>query len=429
MVRGLTVRLYPTVDQEILINKTFGCCRQIYNLHLNERNEYWAKYNQVPKEERPKLKPTTEKQWKEQFPYMGEVSSAALQQSRRDCDSAFDNWYKTCKGLTTGKWGHPKFKSKKTNYKSYRESIPSKTCLDFDHRMLTIPKLGKVRFRLRSKPKNFIIKSIKNITVKKLPSGKYYASLCCEVEHKESSYRHENQMSAIGLDWSPKLLFVSSNGDTGVDYGYKAFKQLASKKLERLQRRMMKKVAGSHNRNKARIKVARLEEHIANQRKDFQEKLALTLLKKYEIIGIENLNMKAMSKLLSNAKNVVDSSWGSFVSILERKASRFNSVIIKAGKNFPSTKLCSNCGYKNEKLTLETRKWTCPSCGKKHNRDINAAVNLRNNALSTLGSRGFQACGDSYLCETSKAIIEVNQATSVKQERSQVIATQNGNDL
>jgi len=274
-LRGLTVRLYPTEQQEVLMNKTFGCCRQIYNLHLNERNEYWKKYSEVPKEERPILKPTTEKQWKEKFEYMKEVSSTALQQSRKDCDAAFDNWFKSSKGMIGGKFKHPRFKSRKSNDFSYREVMISENCFDFDHRTLNIPKLKKVKFKLRSLPKNFIIKSVKNITVKKTPSGKYFASLCCEVEYSEPTYRHENQMSAIGLDWSPKTLFVADDGKTGCDYSYVAFKQASSKKLHMLQKKMMKKQKNSKNRNKARVKIARLEEHIANQRKDFQEKLAL----------------------------------------------------------------------------------------------------------------------------------------------------------
>lgn len=420
---GLTVRLYPTEQQEVLMNKTFGCCRQIYNLHLNERNEYWKQYSEVPKEERPILKPTTEKQWKEKFEYMKEVSSTALQQSRIDCDKAFDNWFKSSKGMTGGKFKHPKFKTKKSNYFSYREIMISDNCFDFNHRTLNIPKLKKVKFKLRSLPKNFIIKSIKNITVKKTPSGKYFASLCCEVEYRESTYRHENQMSAIGLDWSPKNMFVSSNAKTGCDYNYVAFKQKSAKKLHMLQKQMMKKQKDSKNRDKARIKVARLEEHIANQRKDFKEKLALNLVKQYQVIGLEDLDLKGIAKFLRNAKNINDTGWSSFVSTLERKAPRFNSVIIKADKWFASSKICSQCGYVNHNLKLSDRKWTCSECGVNHIRDVNAAINLKKNALSTLGSRGFQACGDSCQC------LSISQTTSMKQECFGVSQNQNGNHL
>lgn len=406
------------------MNKTFGCCRQIYNLHLNERNEYWNKYKEVPKEERPKLKPTSEKEWKEKFPYMKEVSSTALQQSRKDCDLAFDNWFKCSKGMIGGNFKHPKFKTKKLNNFSYREVMIPNNCFDFNHRTLFIPKLKKVKFKLRSLPKNFKIKSIRNITVKKTSSGKYFASLCCEVEYQESTYQHENQMSAIGLDWSPKKLFVSDDGKNGIDYHYVPFKQKSAKKLHILQKRMMKKQKESKNRNKARIKVARLEEHIANQRKDFQEKLTLQLVKDFAIIGIEDLNLKGIAKFLRNAKNINDSAWNSFVSKLERKAARFNSVVIKANRMFASSKTCSKCGHKNENLKLKDRKWICPNCGEILNRDVNAAINLKNNALNTLGSRGIQACGESCHCSYNN-----DQTNSMKQECLIVKSNKNGNHL
>ena len=423
-LRGLTVRLYPTEQQEVLMNKTFGCCRQIYNLHLNERNEYWKRYSEVPREERPVLKPTTEKQWKEKFEYMKEVSSTALQQSRKDCDQAFDNWFKSSRGMTGGKFKHPRFKSKKSNRFSYREVMISENCLDFDHRTLNIPKLKKVKFKLRSFPRNFILKSVRNITVRKVPSGKYFASLCCEVEYTEPGYRHESQMPAIGLDWSPGTMFVSDDGKTGRDYGYAAFKQKSAKKLHMLQKRMMKKQKDGRNRNKARIKVARLEEHIANQRKDFQEKLALELVRRYRVIGLEDLDLGGIAKFLRNAKNVNDTGWRSFVSILEKKAKRFNSVVIKADRWFASSKTCSKCGHVNNGLKLSDRSWTCTECGAHHVRDVNAAVNLKNNALSTLGSRGFQACGDNDLCS-----LDEGQADSLKQECTGASPCGNGNHL
>ena len=309
-----------------------------------------------------------------------------------------------------GKFKHPRFKSKKSNRFSYREVMISENCFDFNHRTLNIPKLKKVKFKLRSLPKNFIIKSVKNITVKKTPSGKYFASLCCEIEYTESRYRHENQMSAIGLDWSPKTLFAADDGKTGCDYNYVAFKQKSSKKLHMLQKKMMKKQKGSKNRDKAKIKVARLEEHIANQRKDFQEKLALELVKQYQVIGLEDLDLKGIAKFLRNAKNINDTGWRNFVSMLEKKAPMFNSVVIKADRWFASSKTCSECGYVNYNLKLSDRSWTCPECGTNHVRDVNAAINLRNNALSTLGSRGFQACGGSCQCLNS------SQTTSMKQE-------------
>ena len=187
---------------------------------------------------------------------------------------------------------------------------------------------------------------------------------------------------------------------------------------------MMKKQKDSKNRNKARLKVSRLEEHIANQRKDFQEKLALEIVKAYEVIGLEDLDLKGIAKFLRNAKNINDSAWSQFVSILENKAPMFNSVVVEADRWFASSKICSECGHKNESLKLNDREWTCSECGTHHVRDINAAINLKNNALSTLGSRGFQACGDS--CHYSEGS---DQTTSTKQELSDVNLIKNGNHL
>lgn len=186
---------------------------------------------------------------------------------------------------------------------------------------------------------------------------------------------------------------------------------------------MMKKQKGSKNRDKARIRVARLEEHIANQRKDFQEKLALKLVKQYQVIGLEDLDLKGIAKFLRNAKNINDTGWRNFVSTLEKKSPRFNSVVIKADRWFASSKTCSKCGHVNHNLKLSDRSWICPKCGINHVRDINAAVNLKNNALSTLGSRGIQACGDSRQC------LNIGQTTSMKQECLGASPDQNGNHL
>ena len=354
---------------------------------------------------------------------MKEVSAAALQQSRRDCDQAFDNWFRSLKKPGSD-IRHPRFKSKKSHDFSYREVALSDGCFDFDHRMLNVPKLKKVRFRLRRLPKNFVIKSVRSITVRKTPSGKYFASLCCEAECPEPVARRESQMPAIGLDWSPKDMFVADDGKTGRDYAYVAFKQASAKKLHMLQRRMQKKQKDSRNRNKARIKVARLEERIANRRKDFQEKLALELVRKYRAIGVEDLDLKGISRFLRNARNAADTGWGSFVMALERKAPRFNSAVVKADRWFPSSKTCSRCGHVNGALKLSDRNWTCPHCGTSHARDVNAAVNLRNYALSTLGSRGIEACGDSSLYPAP-----AGQAASAKQECRSARTGGNGSHL
>ena len=180
---------------------------------------------------------------------------------------------------------------------------------------------------------------------------------------------------------------------------------------------------GSNNYEKQRVRVAKIQEHIANQRKDFQEKLALKLVKQYQVIGLEDLDLKGIAKFLRNAKNINDTGWRNFVSMLEKKAPMFNSVVIKADRWFASSKTCSECGHVNYNLKLSDRSWTCPECGTNHVRDVNAAINLKNNALSTLGSRGFQACGESCQCLNS------SQTTSMKQECLAARPGRNGNHL
>lgn len=393
----LKVRIYPTKEQSQLINQTFGCCRKLYNEHLQERNEFYIdnilpikskatkqEINEVYKT----FKPKTEKEWKAIYPYLAEVSSCALQQARRDCDSAFLNFFKSNNGSRKGKSGFPKFKSKKDNHQSYREPNTNENCqIFFESRLVKIPKVGKVIFKDRAFPKWWgQIQKLCSMTISKSCSGNYYVSILFEIS--PCSYKVENRKEAIGLDFSPSEMYVSSESQTGKDFGYIAQKQAHSKKLRRLQRQFARKQmvavencsikVNSKNREKARIKLARLEEHIANSRKDWIEKESLRLVRSYDKVVVEDLNLKGISKFLRNAKNMNDTSWATFVSRLQAKGEDYNCKVIKADRYFPSSKLCSCCGWKYENLTLDIRKWTCPKCGTSHIRDVNAAINLKN---------------------------------------------------
>lgn len=396
--KSLKLRIYPNTNQEILINKTFGCCRQIYNFHLQEKNEFYIDNilpvkNKITQDEKLKIyktfKPKTEKELKVQFPYFSEVSSVALQQSRRNCDNAFLNFFKSKNGSRKGKMNFPKFKSKKDNHQSYKEVNVNNNCqIKYDNKELKIPKLGIVKFKNRDKPKWFKnIKKLNSLTVEKSCSGKYFVSILFEVE-SQNFEKIENRKESIGLDFSPSELYVDSEGNNGIKYGYKPQKQTNAKKLKKLQRRFAKKTyifneksnrkIPSKNRVKARIKLARLEERIANCQKDFIEKETLRLVKSYNKVVVEDLNLKGISKFLTNAKNMNDTSWGTFVSRLEEKGKEYNCQIIKADRLYPSSQLCSVCGFQNHNLKLSDRVWTCPNCKTKLIRDINAAINLKN---------------------------------------------------
>ena len=395
--KSLKLRIYPNKEQEILINKTFGCCRKLYNEHLQERVEFYVD-NILPikstatKEEINTIyktfKPKAEKEWKVIYPYMKDVSSYSLQQSRIDCDNAFMNFFKSKNGSRKGKSGFPKFKSKKDNHQSYREpNVNENRKLFFEQRFVKISKLGKVRFKAREFPKWWKqIQKLCSMTISKSCSGNYYVSILFEITSRV--YEVKNRKAAIGLDFSPSEMYVDSNGQTGKDFGYVAQKQAHAKQLKKFQRRLTRKKflkdsnsprkVPSKNREKARIKLARLEEHIANSRKDWIEKETLRLVTSYDKVVVEDLNLVEISKFLSNAKNMNDTSWGTFVSRLEAKGKDYNCKVIKADRYFPSSQLCSKCGYRYKSLKLSEREWTCCNCGSYHVRDVNAAINLVN---------------------------------------------------
>ena len=395
--KSLKLRICPNQEQKILIDKTFGCCRKLYNEHLQEKNEFYIENilsvkNKITEKEKKEIyktfKPKTEKEWKAVYPYLTEVSSTSLQQARIDCDNAFVNFFKSNKGTRKGKSGFPKFKSKKDNHQSYREPNVNENCqVFFENRIVKIPKIGKVQFKDRQFPKWWNqIQKLCSMTISKSCSGNYYISILFEIENVK--YKTSSRKEAIGLDFSPSEMYVSSESQTGKDFGYVAQKQKYHKQLKRLERRLARKQflkdpnsprkLPSKNREKARVKLARLEEHIANCRRDWIEKETLRLVRNYDKVVVEDLNLKGISAFLRNAKNMNDTSWGMFVIRLQTKGLDYNCNVIKADRYFPSSKLCSCCGWKYENLTLDVRKWTCPKCGTNHIRDVNAAINLKN---------------------------------------------------
>ena len=390
--KSLKLRIYPTQEQIQIIEKTFGCCRFVYNERLQERNEFYIEnILSIPKENKlerakaySKYKPSD---LKSKFPFLKKVSSQALCQSENDLKNAYNNFFKSCKGTRKGKFGFPKFKSKKASRHSYRECMVSPTALNFFSKYVKIPKLGKVSFSHDSLPKWYFSKTkLCNITIEKHSSGKYYAVLLFEIVPQIQKI--ENRQESIGLDFSPSEFYINSDGKSGKDFGYVAQKQTNHKKLKRLQRAYARKInlkqesspkkIPSKNKQKARIKLAHFEERIANKRKDFIEKESLRLVRSYDKVVVEDLNLKGISKFLHNAKNMNDTSWATFVARLEVKGKDFDCEVIKADRYFPSSQICSSCGNQYHELKLSEREWTCSCCGTHHIRDVNAAINLKN---------------------------------------------------
>ena len=397
--RALKLRIYPSQEQEVLINKTFGCVRQIYNNRLFERNQF---YEQIIKPSKPEDHKalwktahfSSEKEMKVKFPYLAEVSSQALCSATMFAEAAYKNFFASVKGTRAGSQvGKPKFKSKKSHDFSYRECM--NIALIWNERKIKVRKLGLVKFRHSGNKKgklDFFLRdgaNLKSITIRKNPAGEYYAVLLFEREycHKQKVYEGD-ESQAIGLDFSPEEFYINSDGSSGKDFGYVAQKQKNLKKLTKLQRRLARKQVGSNNRKKARVKVARMEHYIAECRNDWIEKETKRLVSTYQVIGIEDLNLKGMMKFSKNAKNYGDASWGNFVNKLLWKSSlnENNCQVIKADRFFASSQICHCCGFKNPiTKNLKVRSWTCPECGAEHNRDVNAAINLKMNAIKNVG--------------------------------------------
>ena len=387
--KSLKIRLYPSEDQKILLNKTFGCCRLLYNERLAEHIAWYNQNKDLPKDQRSKFRGKLPKQLREEkYEFLSEVIAEPLINSQRNCEEAFNNFFKSISGKRKGrKVGFPKFKAKKDHKDSFALYMIKKDGLiDFNSRTIFIPKLKDTKFRianssLKSKWIEWFLEAIPlSMTVSRNACGEYYCSILFEREQDlEQNIRLSN---SIGLDFSPNSLYVDSNNNPAPNY--KPYRQLNSKKLAKLQRRLARKKKGSNNREKARVKLARFEKHISDSRKDYIEKETLRLVRTCDVIGIEDLNLQGMMKFSHNAKNYVDTSWYTFTQKLIWKSQFNDCVVVKSDRFYPSSKTCNHCGYVNSKLTLKDRKWTCPNCGAEIIRDENAAQNLRDNAINLL---------------------------------------------
>ena len=386
--KALKVRLYPSEKQKVTLNKTFGCCRVVYNERLSEHIDYYNTYKDNPN--KPKFKGTLVKELREKkYPWLGEDTIAeALGQSQRNCEQAYSNFFKSYKGQRKGKKvGYPKFKSKKSHKDSFTlYMIRKEDLVDFNSKTTFIPKLKNTKFRisnssLKSKWIEWFLEATPlNMTISRNACGEYYCSILFEREQDlEQNIRLSN---SVGLDFSPNNLYTDSSNNSAPNY--KSYKQLNSKKLTKLQRRFSRKQKGSNNREKARVKLARFEKHISDSRKDYIEKETLRLVGTYDVIGIEDLNLQGMIKFSHNAKNYVDASWYTFAQKLIWKSKFNNCIVVKSDRFYPSSKTCNHCGYINHNLTLKDRKWICPNCGTEILRDENAGKNLRDNAINLL---------------------------------------------
>ena len=393
--KAMKIRLVPLKEQENFFNINFGCARLIYNLNVADRLDYWNQVKDLPKEQRPKYEKKTPKQWSETtdkngkpLSFLKDANQQALCNSSRNCDKAFNNFFKSIKKERKGKpVGAPNFKSKNDHRDSFSNYMLAKNCLDWEHRLVYVSGCGWVKFCHAEDKKGkwlnwFKTATPKNMTISSTPSREIWCSILFEKE--EDTITTVNLSSAIGLDFSPEHLYVDSKNNIAPYYVAVKQEYKNKKKEKKLRRRLARKQKGSNSYGKAKTKLAKHEQHIADKRKDYIEKETLRLVQTYDVIGIEDLNLQGMMKFSHNAKNYLDASWGNFVQKLEWKAQFNNCVIIKADRFYPSSKTCNHCSYIKKDLKLSDRVWVCPNCGETIIRDSNAGQNLRDNAIKTI---------------------------------------------
>ncbi len=363
--RAYKFRIYPNRNQSVLLNKTFGCCRFIWNRMLDDKIRIYK--------ETEKMQRTTPASYKTEFPWLKEVDSLALANVQLYLEKAYKAFFRD------PKIGFPNFKSKHGSRKSYTTNVVNGNICLKDHR-LKLPKVGWIRVKdHRPIPDTCQLKSV---TVSAESNGTYYASLLVEEQicesQAEKAYTTEDQV--LGIDYAMHELAVFSDGSRAE---YPQYFRRAEEKLAKEQRKLSHCVKGSKNYQKQKKKVAACHKKIRDQRRDFLHKLSHQIATAYDAVAVEDLDMKAMSRCLHFGKSVMDNGNGMFRTMLGYKLKDQGKKLIVIGRFYPSSKKCSCCGKVKQELSLSERVYRC-ECGNELDRDVNAAINIREEGLRLL---------------------------------------------
>ena len=357
-------RMYPNTEQQELLGKYFGCVRFVYNHFLNERKE---QYRETQKSDNyyEQAKKLTQLKKQEEYSWLKEINSQTLQHSLRHLESAYLNFFR-------GNAKFPRFKSKKD-----RKAFAVPQFCSIDGNSISLPKF---KSNIKIKKHCECEGNVHSMTISKDCDGKYYVAILTEQQYEPL----EKTNKSVGIDLGLKDFVITSDGKI---YKNNRYTKKYERKLSKAQKHLSRKHKDSNSYENQRRKVVNIHKKIANSRNDMLHKVSTELVKNYDVICCENLNVKGMIKNHKLAKHIADVSWGTFINFLEYKCNREDKTLVKINRYFPSSQTCSECGYINQSTKdLSVREWTCPKCGKHHNRDLNASINILREGLKTLSA-------------------------------------------